>query len=310
MSLNAFLRDYIQYNYSVPEIVDRFVDWVQDEKCMILSRWNGSKNEVYAVKCAKRGNDVYRSRVYQRFKGLCSKAENLVFFNPKDRGTKKTRALWVTVTYDVKLCEFKEAWRNIGIEFNRFMAYVRKQFGKVSSCMVFESFENGYPHIHCILFFESWFTVFRDRRGYFRVHEKDILAEGWHSNIDVKAMNSLAGGFSYLRKYLLKSIDAEKADSKALKTLALCWAYRKRAFSVSGEFRQMLSDSIEALCNSSCQLHQVTLFGEIMEENKFCVLGFVPAEVVGLRKRVWFMKLTYEQIDSMEKFLDERCIKF
>ena len=50
------------------------------------------------------------------------------------------------------------------------------------------------------------------------MHEKDIIAQGWHSNVDVKAMSSLAGGFSYLKKYLLKGIDFENADSKGLKT--------------------------------------------------------------------------------------------
>jgi len=91
---------------------------------MILSRWNEVEcnNEVFAVKCAKRGNDVYRWRVSRRFKGLSSMAEEIVFFNPKDRGVKKTRALFVTLTYDTKRCDFKDAWRNIGIEFNRFMA--------------------------------------------------------------------------------------------------------------------------------------------------------------------------------------------
>ena len=173
---------------------------IYDSFSLNREKW---KNDVFAVKCAKRGNDVYRSRVYHRFKGLCSKAENLTFFNPEDRGTKKTRALWVTLTYDVKLCEFGEAWRNIGIEFNRFMAYVRKQFGRVSCCRVFESFENGYPHIHCILLFEASFSVFRDKKGQFRIHEKDIIAEGWHSIVDVEAMSSLAGGFFYLKKYLL-----------------------------------------------------------------------------------------------------------
>lgn len=51
-------------------------------------------------------------------------------------------------------------------------------------------------------------------------------------------MSSLSGGFSYLKKCLLKSIDLERADSKGLKTLALCWVNRKRAFSVSGQFRK------------------------------------------------------------------------
>jgi hypothetical protein len=256
-SLAAFLRDYVQYNYSVPEIVDRYASWVSEDKYMILSRWNREKeqNEVLAVKCAKRGNDVYRSRVYRRFKGLCSKSEDLFFFNVRDRGAKRTHALWTTLTYDSKLCSFKEAWLNVGVQFNRFMAYVRKRFGKVSCCRVFESFENGYPHIHCILLFEStWFSVFRDKKGHFRIRSKAVFARGWHSNVDIKAMNSLAGGFSYLKKYLLKNNNYERANSKALKTLALCWAYRKRAFSASGQFRRLLTDLISLLHNSNKHL--------------------------------------------------------
>lgn len=305
-SLQAFLKGYVRFHYSVPEIVDRYTEWVKDDKYMILSRWNGSKNEVYGVKCAKRGNDVYRSRVYHRFKGLCSKAENLVFFNPKDRGAKKTRALWVTLTYDSKLCSFQEAWSNIGVEFNGFMAYVRKQFGKVSCCRVFESFKNGYAHIHCILLFEDWFSVFRDRKGQFRIHEKHVISKGWHSNIDVKAMSSLAGGLSYLKKYLLKGIDFEKADSKGLKTLALCWTYRKRAFSVSGSFRKALTDLINNMHNSNHQLRQITLSGEIIEEEKFYVLGFVSIDILKIKTDVWFAKLNYEQVGAVEENLSER----
>lgn len=106
VSLKAFLKDYIQFSYSVPEIVERYVEWVSEIKFMILSRWNKMeyKNEFFAVKCAKRGNDVYRFRVSRRFRGLCSMSDDDVFFNPKDRGAKKTRALWVTLTYDTKRC--------------------------------------------------------------------------------------------------------------------------------------------------------------------------------------------------------------
>jgi len=305
VSLKAFLRDYLQYNFSVSEIVERYVDWVSEDRYMILSRWNGSRNDVYAAKCAKRGNDVYRSRVYRRFKNLCSRAANLTFFNRKDRGAKETSALWVTLTYDSKLCSFQEAWRNIGIEFNSFMSCVRKRFGKVSSCRVFESFESGYPHIHCILLFEVSFSVFTDSKGQFRIHEKDMIAKGWHSNIDVKAMSSLAGGFSYLKKYLLKGISFENADSKALKTLALCWAYRKRAFSVSGAFRKLLTDLIKDMHNSNPQLRQVTLSGEIIEKEKFYVLGFVSIDVVDLKKDMWFSRLGSEQISNVEEYLNK-----
>ncbi|MCW3985975.1 MAG: protein rep [Candidatus Bathyarchaeota archaeon] len=306
VSLEAFLRDYRQFNYSVSEIVDQYLAWVNETMYMILSRWNNDlqRNEVFAVKCAKRGNDVYRYRVYKRFKGLSSMADEIVFFNPKERGVKQTRALWITLTYDLKRCLFNEAWRNIGVEFNRFMAFIRKRFGKVTCVRVFESFENGYPHIHCILLFEStWFPVFRDRKGQFRVHSKQVITKGWHSNVDVKAMSSLQGGFSYLKKYLLKGIDVKNADSKTKKTLGLCWAFRKRAFSVSGKFRELLSDLILYLHNSNRKQLQSTLTGEIIQDEKFVVLGFVPADVVRLKREIWFKKLDMQQITSVDEYL-------
>jgi hypothetical protein len=204
-------------------------------------------------------------------------AEETVFFNPKDRnGIKKTRALFVTLTYDTKRCSFGDAWKNIGVEFNRFMSYVRKKFGKVASCRVFEAYGNGHPHIHCILLFEEKdFEVFRDKKGQFRIKEKVVIEEGWHSHTDVKAMSSLGRGFAYLKKYLLKSIDAENKDSKALKTLALGWLFKKRAFSVSGKFRQMLTDLIKTKHNSNHKTQQTTLKGEIIQEYTYYVLGFV-----------------------------------
>ena len=277
---------------------------------MILNRMNlrTFKSDVFAVKCSKRGNDVHRYRVYRRFKGLAPLAEEAIFFNPKSRaGRKKTRALFVTLTYDTKRCSFGEAWKNIGVEFNRFMSYVRKKYGKVSCCRVFEAYDNGHPHIHCVLLFEEkQFKVFRDKKGQFRIKEKGVVAAGWHSHTDAKAMSSLGRGLSYLKKYLLKSIDAENKDSKTLKTLALGWLFNKRAFSVSGKFRQMLTDLIKTKHNSNHKTQQITLDGEIVQEYRYYVLGFVPADVVRLKKDAWFGKLNNEQITSVEKFLESK----
>jgi hypothetical protein len=260
------------------------------------------------LKCSKRGNDVYRHRVYRRFKGLASLADKTVFFDPKSRRqNKKTRALFLTPTYDTKLCSFGEAWKNLGVEFNRFMSHVRKHFGRVSCCRVFEAFENGYPHIHCILLFEEKeFKVFRDKKGQFRIKENGVFAAGWHSHTDVKALSSLGRGLSYLKKYLLKSIDKENKDNKTLKTLALGWLFNKRAFSVSGKFRKMLTDLIKTKHNSNHKTQQITLDGEIVQEYRYYVLGFVPADVVRLKKDAWFGKLNNEQITSVEKFLESK----
>ena len=135
-SLRGFLKDYLKENFSVDEIVEKYKEWVSENTYMILSKWNKEKgkNDVFAIKCSKRGNDIYRHRVKQRFVGLSQKSEQLEFFNPKDRSNDKTTcALWTTLTYDTKLCSYKEAWEQIGIEFNAFMAHIRRNFGKVST---------------------------------------------------------------------------------------------------------------------------------------------------------------------------------
>ena len=326
-SRKAILRQHQEYGYSVPEIVDKYSEWVSEDKYMILnrvelktvkvrdSRTNSSlavqfpiNSETFAIKCSKRGNDVYLFRVYCRFKGLSSFAEKVVFFNPKDRGgNKKTRALFVTLTYDTKRCSFSDAWKNIGVEFNRFRSYVCKKFGNVSCFRVFEAYANGHPHIHCILLFEEKkFKVFMDKKGQFRIKEKELIEAGWHSHIDVKAMSSLGRGFAYLKKYLLKGIDGKNKDSKALKTLALGWLFNKRAFSVSGKFPQMLTDLIKTKHNSNHKTTQITLEGEIIKEYVYYVLGFVPADVIRLKKDLWFGKLDDGQMKSVEKFLESK----
>ncbi|MCW4030330.1 MAG: hypothetical protein NWE92_11875 [Candidatus Bathyarchaeota archaeon] len=306
-SLRGFLKDYIKENYTVEEIVEKYKEWVSVSTYMILSKWNKEKwkNDVFAIKCSKRGNDIYRHRVKQRFVGLSHKSEQLEFFNPNDRRNDKTTyALWTTLTYDTKLCSYKEAWEQIGIEFNAFMSYVRRSFGKVSTCRVFESFENGYPHIHCILLFQEYsFKVFRDNKGQFRVQEKDIIAQGWHSNVDVKAMSSLAGGFAYLKKYLLKSIDFENSDSKGLKTLALCWVYRKRAFAVSGTFRKALADLIKDLHNSNKSTAQTTLLGGIIPEESYHLLGFINGLDLKIDNGRWFVALNSNQLTLLSEIL-------
>jgi len=86
-------------------------------------------------------------------------------------------------------------------------------------------------------------------------------------------------------------------------------AYRKHAFSVSGRFRQMLTDLIKTMHNSNHKTLQITLDGEIIQEYCYYVLGFVPADVVSLKKEVWFSKLSDEQITSVEKFLQsKKCV--
>jgi hypothetical protein len=51
---------------------------------------------------------------------------------------------------------------------------------------------------------------------------------------------------------------------------------------------------------------QTALKGETIQEYTYYVLGFVPADVVRLKKDDWFSKLSSEQITSVEEFLESK----
>jgi len=58
--------------------------------------------------------------------------------------------------------------------------------------------------------------------------------------------------------------------------------------------------------NSNHKTQQTTLKGEIFQDYTYYLLGFDPADVVRLKKDVWFSKLCDEQIKSVEKFLESK----
>jgi len=64
----------------------------------------------------------------------------------------------------------------------------------------------------------------------------------------------------------------------------------------------MLTDLIKTKHNSNHKTKQTTLTGEIIHEYTYYLLGFVPADVVRLKKDLWFDKLDNDQIKLLECF--------
>ena len=101
VSLRSFLKDDLIQNYTIEEIVEKYQELETQDTYMVLTKWNKEKwkYDAFAVKCSKRGNDVYKTRVKRKFDGVGELSKNIIFFNPKDRKkNKKTRALFVTLT--------------------------------------------------------------------------------------------------------------------------------------------------------------------------------------------------------------------
>lgn len=76
-SLTGYLRQLAERGtYDSNDIVEKYESWVLDHKYMVMvherEAWLSEprQHEYIAVKCAKRGNDVYVSRVDSRLCGL------------------------------------------------------------------------------------------------------------------------------------------------------------------------------------------------------------------------------------------------
>jgi hypothetical protein len=290
-------------------LMDLYQFWRDYDEYMVLRRRHIDPRhyditfEYSAVKCSKRGNDVHSKRVQKRLSWL-NRVQNIEFFDVKDFSTchkVKTSLLWITLTYDPGRCSRRAAWQNVGEEFSRFMHLVRKRYGQVSALRVWESFENGYPHVHvCLYFQQAKFQVFpwlsrKEGRFSFRIVEKAQFQEFWHSHVDVEAISSMHKLGSYIRKYQTKVYQGQ--GSKSLKTMAFCWIFRKRSFALSGSFREQLHDLILDLRNWAMEEGQATLTGGMLDEGAWEFVGVFPGELLRINGAIWFCHLGKDQVD-------------
>jgi len=184
----------------------------------------------------------------------------------------------VTLTYDTKLCDRVSAWDNISKEWNRYISAIRKKFGKVHVFRVWESSKKGYPHIHALMLFDTVsFDVFehwnkKKLKSQFRIQQKSQFSKSWHSNVDVLAVNSIRGSIGYLLKYLRKVHSGQLSNDWALANM---WVFRKRSYSLSGDFLKALKsirlDSTHLHNSNQVPKIQTDLFGNRKNPNKiFC----------------------------------------
>jgi hypothetical protein len=206
---------------TIEEISEAYLGWVSNNQYMIFEqKRHRSPIRQIASLIPKRGNIKYAYRVRRKFR------EFILPFEYEQKKSEiivegKTKVLFLTLTFDPSICDFKTAWDSVGYFWNIFMASVRRHFGRVLSARCFESSEKGFPHIHCILFFENTeFSTFlkwssAKRRFVWRIPfpEVEEFRGLWHSFIDVQGMSNLADGLNYLSKYISKGTDLNEKGS-------------------------------------------------------------------------------------------------
>jgi hypothetical protein len=275
-------------------VLGLYRSWREFDEYLILYRRealdSGDVSQKFvAVKCSKRGNDVYRRRVRARLGGLSLK-KDVVFFHKKDRD-RSTGVIFFTLTYDAKRCSLEEAWVNVGSDFNRWITGLREKYGQLSFHRTFEAYETGYPHVHGMIVFKdhrfSVFPVYKDGEEIWRIDEKAEF-EKWHSFVDVRAVRTYSAVLRYLEKRILDGTDKAGNKDEGDFTLAMLWMFRKRSFSVSRDFQAVIKakiDLIRTLHNS--KLLGVLVGAKSLLSQKWYCLGVAGGGLLGLDGAIW-----------------------
>ena len=266
----------------IDELEALYIPWVKTPEYLVFKGENthdpSAPHRFKASLMAKRGNKAYRLRVNKRLDTL-KKLPNIQWFDYKDVDhTHKTQGVYVTLTLK-RWLPCGEMWEKIGELWAEYADRLDKRYDGVEYFRVFEAQRDGTPHVHALLFFKSAeFTAFYYNDEW-RVDEKKDL-EWEHGHVDVVALSSVQGGFSYLRKYLGKlhqEREVDEVDNKSgfnfnltNRTLTLMWAFRKRSYSIT----KRLGDLIRHLHNSDPpkKLHEVDL--DLKPLWKWVLVGF------------------------------------
>jgi len=109
---NYFLEFTIDNDVDFKELKEFYLDWKDFDEYLVLQRQTESlrikgeiDKEAIAVKCAKRGNDVYWWRIWKRLKFLF-KLRDRVLFDPH-ASVKTASVVFVTLTFDIKISSIR-----------------------------------------------------------------------------------------------------------------------------------------------------------------------------------------------------------
>jgi hypothetical protein len=269
-SLQDARNEVMFYDFNVERLVGHYQAWLKVHYNVVLCGWNQAKGDYDYIyfRSAKRGDKRYALRVERRFEKMNERFKDVSFFGYGVRGNITTQCLSITLTYARSL-SVRDAWGSLGRDLNRFLAGLRKHYGhregkrwinaKIEVIRVWEAQEDCYPHTHLMILFHDHvfdgFSHVNDKgKLSYRIKEREIVESYWnHGFVDTVAMSSVKSGFRYLKKYLTKSVRfkgfrSDKAEySKAVKTLACCWVFRKMSFSVG--HRRRSDDGEESECS-------------------------------------------------------------
>ena len=187
MSLSKIQQILYKPETTIETIVKAHKEWVANDQYLIFEHTRfHEKTRYIASLLPKRGNEKYAYNIKRKFDEFRLPFDYEAKISPNENET-TTNVLFITLTYDTKLSEFKQSWNReeqkivkgqlknvksgISQEWNRFVANLRKIYGRVLTARCFESSEEGYAHIHAIVYiqdhaFNTFLKYSRKKHGY------------------------------------------------------------------------------------------------------------------------------------------------
>jgi len=294
---------YLDREIDEDEVTECYKAWRDDPEYFILKgskeylqkALDGSGDELFLsyvykfIKASKRGNDVYRYLVEKKL-GVLKEIRNIEFFQDNLR-SKNTRLLFVTLTYDIKRCDVKSAWENIGKDYHLLYSKLEKEYGKIEAFRTWESTNNYYPHVHVLFYFkDKSFPVFvhTDKKGKrsFRISkkDKDCIASFWHSNVDIQGVDNTRNAIKELTKYITKDLCSKKGD----KTNAMIWNFRKQSYAISKGFVGAIScGDLDVSEPKATDLIKDVMCNCNHEIKKWEFIGILRGRILGFSPELW-----------------------
>jgi hypothetical protein len=235
--------------------LDYFNRWRLLDESVVLEHIESGK--LLKIDACKRGNEIYFRRNATRLEPLFRALDHAHgrFFDPH-ANVKRSPLIELDLTHN-RENSLKSSWNTLGADFNRWITAFREKYGQCAVLRTWESQEDGYSHIHALIYcFEFQFDVF-SYNAKWRVKQKGGIQCGWIGFYDVKAVESWKSAGRYVVKHVVKELTHETNSEHDVKmqnlSLMLCWLFRKRSFSLSGSW----DDLIRSLRNSKVPIPQI-----------------------------------------------------
>jgi hypothetical protein len=288
--------------------------WRERRSNIILSVENRGNVSYFGFMASKRGNDVYRHRVYSKHKELFDFCDNnkIDYVYSRD-GKYYSKILKLTNTVDINRYDLNDFNKNVcSREYDLFIKRLKIIDSKVVVARSYEVFfdkAKGYLHINVIAKFNKEFEVFfhKSKKSFhvdgspvytYRLRsysDKQKLGKLWRcGHVDIRAVSDTNDLIEYCLKYHIKHFTNPYNQKQQRFTLSTLTLFNKRGFSIPQKFTDVIvnyspvgTESFEVRLDKYMHNSRSCELSDDLCEISFKFLGIIE----GYDEQDWFFNL-------------------